>query len=174
MITPENTNSNEKEAIKLLSNKYGFKEEELQTILKNNIQLPVSIIKNDILAPLEAIVKYLRENKNLTYKQIGKLLSRDPKTLAVTYSVARKKQPTKIILEEDTIYIEFSIFNTHQKQDLSILETICYSLKNSGMHYNQISRILGKSQKTIWTVYDRATKKIANKTKIKDRMEDNE
>ncbi len=160
MPRQKNMGLSEKEAIRILSDKYGFKENELGRILKDNLRLPISIINNEKLSPLEAIVKYLRENKELTYKQIGKLLSRDPKTLAVTYSVAQKKSSSKLVINEDTIYIDFSIFNKHQDKNLSILETICSSLKDSGMHYSQISRILGKSQKTIWTVCKRAEKKL--------------
>lgn len=164
MSRHENKNLSEKEAIRILSDKYGFKENELQLILRDNLKLPVSIIKNDVLSPLESIVKYLRENKDLTYRQIGKLLSRDPKTLAVTYSVAQKKAPEKLKTDADTtdastIYIDFSIFGA-QNKELSILEGVCYHLKNSGMNYSQISRILGKNQKTIWTVCKRAEKKL--------------
>lgn len=155
----------------------------------NALRLPLNILKDNSLSPLEAIVKYLRENKDLTYNQIGNLLSRKPKTLAATYSAARKKDPEKIILDEDTIYyIDFSIFsktsdtrsanqsNSQSNNSLSILEAVCTSLKNSGLHNSQISRILGKSQKTVWTVCKRAEKKLAS-TISEDKMhqkEDNE
>lgn len=171
MVKQKKTVFNEKDAIKILSSKYGFKEDELQSILIQNLKtpittsssiankLPVSIIKNDKLSPLEAIVTFLRENRDLTYKEIGRLLSREPKTLAVTYSAARKKTSEKIIPTTDTIYLEFSIFAAHPECNLSILETVCNSLKKSGMRHSQIARILGKSQKTIWTVCNRAEQK---------------
>ena len=69
----------------------------IQTNSIENESFPISILKNDILAPLESIIKYLRENKKLTYKQISSLIARNPKSLATTYAIAKRKSPEKFV-----------------------------------------------------------------------------
>jgi len=56
-----------------------------------NVSIPVSIFKEPRLSPFEAIVKYLKEGKKLTYHQIGILLNRDERNIWTVYNRARKK-----------------------------------------------------------------------------------
>ena len=53
--------------------------------------LPVSIFKASKLSPFEAIVKYLKEEKHLNYKDIGDLLNRDQRNIWTVYNRASKK-----------------------------------------------------------------------------------
>jgi DNA-directed RNA polymerase specialized sigma24 family protein len=144
--------------------KYGISKEELHNISEAKKEqeegIPISILKNEKLSSLESIVKFLRENKNLSYYEIGKILCRNPKTLAVTYSVARKKMsnPFEDSMLENAEQIPFTAFNSR----LSILEIICTYLKSKGKKYSEISRMIGKDQRTIWTVCKRAELKLQN------------
>jgi hypothetical protein len=55
------------------------------------VLIPVSIFKKEKLTPFEAMVKYLKEEKNLNYRQIGKLLNRDERNIWTVYNRSKKK-----------------------------------------------------------------------------------
>jgi len=141
---------------------YALSKNELLKILKEkqNIDdaIPLSILRTNTLSSLEAIVKFLRENRKLSYSKIAKHLHRNPKTLAVTYAVARRKMPELFAEEVDKDFqsIPFTVFSNR----LSILESICTYLKSSCSSYIEISHVIGKDQRTVWTVCRRAEQKI--------------
>ena len=58
---------------------------------KGNISIPSNILTDRSVSVLEAIVKYLKEKKNLTYHEIAVLLNRDDRTIWTVYQRARKK-----------------------------------------------------------------------------------
>ncbi len=120
--------------------------------------IPISVFKNDHLSSLETIVKYLRENLLLSYKQIGSLTNRDNVALAVSYRNAKKKLESKLIASEIHLYpIPVKIL---QDRKLSVLENIVSYLKDSfGLTYHKIALLLNRDDRTIWTVYQRANKK---------------
>jgi hypothetical protein len=55
------------------------------------IQIPISILTNRKLGLLENICVYLKNTKNLTYKEIGNLLARDNRVIWTCYNRAIKK-----------------------------------------------------------------------------------
>jgi DNA-binding CsgD family transcriptional regulator len=59
-------------------------------------------------------------------------------------------------IDNDSRRISFTAFS----EKLSILECICYYLKSSDKNYAEMSRMLGKDQRTIWTVCKRAERKL--------------
>ena len=72
--------------------------------VKEEIKVPISVFNNDKLSSLETIVKYLRENLLLSFKQIASLTNRNPIALAVTYRNAKKKLEAKFVVEEISPY----------------------------------------------------------------------
>ena len=54
--------------------------------------IPTSIFLDRTISVLEAITKYLKEEKNLTYHQIAILLNRDDRTIWTCYNRAKKKR----------------------------------------------------------------------------------
>ena len=54
--------------------------------------IPNTIFSDDKLAILEAIIEYLKEEKELNYKEIGDLLERDQRNVWTVYSRVRKKR----------------------------------------------------------------------------------
>ncbi|MBU1623037.1 MAG: hypothetical protein KKH52_02535 [Nanoarchaeota archaeon] len=54
--------------------------------------LPLSIFKDRSISVLEAIVEYLHEAKNLSFKQIALLLNRNERTIWTVYDRVRKKR----------------------------------------------------------------------------------
>jgi hypothetical protein len=148
-----------------LKQKFNVTSEQLSQLLlqkefKSN-SIPLSILRTTKLSSLEAIVKFLRENKKVSYEKIGVYLSRRPKALASTYTVARRKmpQPFNVSIDDDVIRIPFAAFTNR----LSILECICSYLKSQNNSYAKIARMLDRDQRTVWTVCKRAERKLGRK-----------
>ena len=130
----------------------------LKVPVKEEVKVPISVFNNDYLSSLENIVKYLRENLLLTFKQIGSLTNRNQIALAVTYRNAKKKLEAKFVVTEISPYsIPVSIL---QDRNISVLENIVSYLKDTfGLTYHNIAVLLNRDDRTIWTVYQRAIKK---------------
>lgn len=118
-------------------------------------ELPIELLTIKKLSNIEAIVKYLRENQQLSYKKIGEKLNRKPMTLAVSYKKAKEKMPEKIIITKKET-IPFQSFNN----ELSILESIIIYLQKQGLKQIQISKLTQKNPRTVWTTIQRANEKI--------------
>jgi hypothetical protein len=121
---------------------------------EDEIYLPATIFQNQ-LTPSQIIIKYLRENLNLANKRIAFVLGKDTKTTWSTYDLIRDKKLLQF--KETSIQIPLSIFKDKQ---LSALEALVKFLKRIDMNYAEIGRLLGKDQRTIWTVYSRAKNKL--------------
>jgi hypothetical protein len=143
----------------------GFSSEEIIDLVnkllkapaKEEVKVPISAFKNDYLSALETIVKYLRENLLLSFKQIASLTNRNDVALAVTYRNARKKLEEKFVDENSPYSIPVSILKDRK---LSVLENIVSYLKDTfGLAYHKIALLLNRNDRTIWTVYQRAKKK---------------
>ncbi len=130
----------------------------LKVPVKEEVKVPISVFKNDYLSSLENIVKYLRENLLLSFKQIASLTNRNPIALAVTYRNAKKKLAEKFVVTEISPYsIPVSIL---QDRNISVLENVVAYLKDTfGLTYHKIAVLLNRDDRTIWTVYQRAKKK---------------
>ena len=126
-------------------------------IPKNHL-IPISIFNNDELSCLETIVKYLKEKLKLRFHDIALLLNRDDRTIWATYSIACRKRKKSLPVKESEVYIPTIIF---QDRRLSVLESIVAYLKDSfDLRYSQISILLNRDERNIWTVYDKFRKKI--------------
>lgn len=130
----------------------------LKVPVKEEVKVPISVFNNDKLGSLETIVKYLRENLLLSFKQIASLTNRNEIALAVTYRNARKKLEAKFVVEEISPYsIPVRIL---QDRNLSVLENVVSYLKDTfGLAYHKIAVLLNRDDRTVWTVYQRAIKK---------------
>ena len=125
--------------------------------VKEEVKVPLSVFKNDFLGSLETIVKYLRENLLLSFKQIAALTNRNQIALAVTYRNSKKKMPAKFVEEISPYSIPPAIL---QDRNLSVLENVVSYLKDTfGLTYHKIALLLNRDDRTIWTVYQRAIKK---------------
>lgn len=121
-----------------------------------DIRIPLSIFSEQLSA-LESICKFLKENMNLTLHQIAQLLNRDDRTIWTTYTHACKKLPQLLSVAENTISIAAKSF---ARRKLSVLETLVCCLKEQhDLKYKEISLLLHRNERTIWTVYQRARKK---------------
>ncbi len=58
----------------------------------NTLDIPLRILQDRTVAVLEAIVEYLKEERDLRYSEIAELLNRDQRTIWTVYSRAKKKR----------------------------------------------------------------------------------
>lgn len=119
------------------------------------IMIPLSIFTRELSA-LESICKYLKEQLHLSYHRIAELLHRDDRTIWTTYQHARKKKQIPLQIKK-SLSIPLHLF---AERTLSVLETIVSYLKEQhDLSYKEISVLMHRNERTIWTVYQRARKK---------------
>lgn len=134
---------------------YDKLKQHVETIEKNKKNIPLCVFSSK-LSSLETIVKYLKENLKLNFKQISLELGRSIKTVWQAYSGSKKKYTNALIADDFSITIPISLF---KDRGLSVLEHIVFYLKNKGMRYSEIARVLERDPRTVWTVYQRAKKR---------------
>ena len=127
----------------------------VEIIEKNKKNIPLCVFSSE-LSSLETIVKYLKENLKLEFKEIALILKRSVKTIWQAYDSSKKKLPSGLIADDFSLTIPISLF---KDRGLSVLEHIVFNLKERGMKFSQIARALKRNPRTIWTVYQRARKK---------------
>lgn len=142
----------------------GLSVQEIKIVLKKkemssyNIRIPVCIINHPTLGPLEAIVKYLKEEKGLRFSQIAILTGRDQRAIGVTYHAAILKEKGKLVVttQQPTFPVQLL-----QNKELSVLEHIVtYILNEYCMRLCDIAKLTGKDDRTIWTIRKRAQIKM--------------
>jgi len=126
---------------------------------KKQIKIPFVIFRTKgKIAPAEILCKYLKENLGLRFREIAKLINRDERTIWINYKNAVEKRKEKIKLDKGILScIEVEIFSNRK---LSILESIVNYLKKEGLKNSEIAEILGKDQRNISTLLQRAKKKL--------------
>ncbi len=154
------------EVLLFLENNYAVSQSDVLGLIKNKQRerqqqeaayIPVSLFAASPLSSLEAITVYFRDNQSFSFMQMGKLLARNPIALSASYRAAKKKYDKKIHVNHSKYFIPATIF---QKKELSVLENIVFYLKHEYRLTNaQISQLLKKDQRTIWTVLSRAKDK---------------
>ena len=146
--------------ISYLEDKWQISREDLKAFIEKKPegpQIPVSAFSNGELTALETVCKYLYENIDFTFSQIGRLLSRNPRMIAATYHRANSKFPRKFGLKASPFYIPPSLFENRR---LSALENLVVFLKEKHeLTFHKIALLLHRDDSTIWTVYSRAKKK---------------
>jgi hypothetical protein len=118
------------------------------------IIVPLTIYSEE-LTPLESTVKYLRENREMKFSEMGPMLGRDQKAVAITYRAAARKIKTVFRESETGVFVPASIFNS---RSLSAFEALVVHLRKTHS-IMEISKVLGKDYRTVWTIYSRATAK---------------
>lgn len=123
----------------------------------SDLELPVSIFTSH-LSCLQAIVKHLHEDKQLSFSKIAEILNRSPKTIWTTYQKAAKKYPKRLDASNFHYSIPLAIF---KDRNFSVLELVVFYLRDAyDLSYHNIGSLIQRSYKTVWTVYTRARRKI--------------
>jgi len=102
----------------------------------------------------------MKENLGMTYHEIAQAIARNDRTIWVSYKKAKDKQKAPIEIKETAIYIPISILSN---RNLTILEAVIVYLKEKGLKYSEIARLVDREQRNVWTIYSRAVKKLAKK-----------
>lgn len=144
-----------------LKNQCNISYNDLFDILSKNLEevyIPINIFTIKELNPLEAIVKYLKENKSLRFSEISKIINRDQRVIWVTYNNVKDKPKISV---KSKVLIPTKIF---RGGNLSILECVVKHLKeSSNLPLSEIALILQRDPRNIWKVYNNSIKK--NETK---------
>ncbi len=122
--------------------------------------IPTSIFSKE-LGVLETAVKYLHESQGRSLGEVASILKRTPNNIAVTYLKAKSKHPGQFrkSASKNSVLIPLSIFSAR----LTCFESICIHMKDTlGLQFSRIGELLGRDEKTIWTIYTRAKKKVKN------------
>jgi len=115
-----------------------------------NIKIPLDIFKQQI-SPAEALCKYLK------FVEIAKALNRDQRTVWINYKNAIKKKKDKIKPKGKPV---LAIVNVFADRKLSVLESTVRYLKERKTSNAEIAEIINKTPSNIWTVNQRAIRKM--------------
>jgi len=111
--------------------------------------VPVGIFAHD--STLRALVRHLRDTRNLSTAKIATMLGRTQQCIAATYRAASPLPP----VDEEGLRIPVRIF----RSPLSPLEALVTHLRTSGLRNNEIATLLVLDPRTTWTVAKRAEAK---------------
>jgi len=149
-----------KELLLPIKEKYNISFEELFRLIKEQLLFPAGIF-NEKLTVLEAVVKYLKEEKELSLSKISDVIGRDERNIWHVCNQAKKKYPERFSVKNARFWIPASIFADAK---LSALESVVVYLKEEFLlNYHEIAVLLKRNDRTIWTVYQRARKKDGNR-----------
>ncbi|KKL21741.1 hypothetical protein LCGC14_2442390, partial [marine sediment metagenome] len=145
-----------KQLIRAIQEEYSIKRKEVLNLIRREINIPVAIFSKK-LGALETITKYMKENLNMSYREIGKELERNERTIWTAYKKAKEKQKESLDIKKTDIFLPASIFKDKR---LTTLESVIIYLKEKGLRYSEIAELLERDQRNIWTTYSRARKKM--------------
>lgn len=140
-----------------LKQKYDYSSQEIVNLFqKEEFLIPVEIFSCG-LAPAEALTKFLKENYDKNFHEISLLIKRNEKSVWQNYRRAVKKMPSNFAVE-DSMKIPVSAFSDKR---LSVFECLIRYLKEQKQMKNiKIAKMLGKHTANVWSVYNRAVKKV--------------
>jgi len=113
--------------------------------------VPIAVFSSR-LSCLEAIVKYLKENKARTFHDIGKLLKRNERSIWKTYQNAKSKVPERLATEESEFSFPLQILHG-SKGIVEAMVTWLHDSKN--LTYHQIAVLMKRDDRSVWTAYNR-------------------
>jgi hypothetical protein len=157
----ESYSINKKEIIeKIISEiqeKYKITRKEIFELIDvKELKIPITIFNKNVGA-LESLTKYMKENLNMNYSQIAKLVKRDDRTIWTAYKKACEKYAEPFIIKETEVYVPLEIFGD---RNLTVLESVIVYLKNKSLSYKYISELVDRDQRNVWTIYSNALRKV--------------
>ncbi len=115
------------------------------------LAIPVGVFASDC-TPLQALVSFLHEQKRYSLKEIALLIDRTYRSVSQAYREGVVKEDLL-----DDFLIPLNMFSAN----LSILEAVIrYLHVDCSLTFSRIASFLKKDQRTIWTIWDRAQKKM--------------
>lgn len=141
---------------------HNYSNQEIINLLqKEELLVPVEIFSSG-LAPAESLTKFLKENCDKNFHEISLLIKRNEKSIWQNYHRAIKKMPSQFIVE-GVLKLPVSVFGDKR---LSVFECLIFHLKEQKqMKNSKIAKLLGKHPANVWSVYNRAMKKVKKRQK---------
>ena len=99
------------------------------------------------LGALEAIVKYLKEEKEMSYHKIAVILKRDDRTIWSTYNNVRERN-VEIIEKSECVNLPLSIF----VKERTVLESVVKYLKENGYSSKEIAQLIERDSRNISSI----------------------
>jgi hypothetical protein len=144
-----------KEITSALELKYNIGTKEILEAIKSDTLIPLTIFSAR-LTVLESVVKFLKEDKNSSFHEIGILLGRNERNIWHAYQHASVKQKKHLPYKDSPYAVPVFIF---QDTKLSALESLVVYLRHTfNLSYHEIAVLIQRDDRTIWTVYQRAIK----------------
>ncbi len=124
---------------------------------KKIVSVPIALFQNEGLSAYELITTYLKQNLGMKLTEIAKATARNPQAVYITLRNAKEKLKIPLSFE----YSEFDIpLKIITDRNYSILECIvAYLVEKKQLSLVEISKLLYRDNRTIWTIYDRFKKK---------------
>lgn len=116
---------------------------------KDRNQVPYGIFGTPKLSSLEAITKYLKEDRGMRFTAIAKLTGRSAKTIWATYAKASMKMPEPYGSVRDELWFPVGSLSD---RSLSVLEHVVARAKEQGYTNHKIALMLHLDDRTIWSV----------------------
>ena len=124
-------------------------------LFQNELKVPIDIFLKEITT-LQSVVKYLKEDLELSLHEISLLLGRNEKSIWHIYNKANKLLKKKFLIKHSEYLIPVFIF----RNNLSAQESLIVFLKEKlNLSYIHISRLIQRDQRIISTVYLRGKRK---------------
>ena len=154
-----------------LKKKYGLEYEHIVELLLDQHKyqgIPIEIFRSS-LPPLESLVRHLKDQALLSFAHIAKLLQRDETTIWMTYHNSLKRGMVtgthldalslkEMNIKRENLIVPLSIFSQRR---LSVLESLSLYLQETlNLSYHDLSVLLERNERTIWTVIYRAKEKL--------------
>jgi hypothetical protein len=123
-------------------------------------KIPLSLFSNRSLGVLEVLVKFLKENQNLTYSDIAQLLNRNDRTIWTTYKKAQKKHSQPFDAAGEKTVVPCTVFLDRSLGPLQALTL--YTRDEMKFSFNEISQMLNRDYRTVWLSYQNGKRRCAH------------
>ena len=119
--------------------------------LDNIDGIPLSAFSSN-LSCLETLARYLRNQNNLSFRQISLVLNRKLPTVYTSYRNSKIKLKRNLSIQP-SINIPFDVFKNRSH---SLLESLIHHLHdNENMSFTKITQLINRSYSTVRTSYQR-------------------
>lgn len=137
-----------------LKSEFNVNSRDLISILINAEKnfVPLEIFAERKLSVQQALVKFMKENLQMSNKEISDSLNKDPRSVWSAYEQSKPRMKPLFEIPHSVMPLPLSIF----KEKESLLESVVLFLKGQNWQNHKIASALNRSETTISTTYGRS------------------
>lgn len=124
---------------------------------RRELKIPLSIFSNPDLGILESVVKFLKENQSMSFKEIANALNRDQRTIWTSYHIASRKLKAKFSRIEGQMAVPAYMFSERALGPLEAL--VIYLRDHEKLRFTRISSLIRRNYRSVWLSYNHGIKK---------------